>query len=80
MGASFSRVMNVANFGLPYSMDTMLQHLGTAGTKGKESTHLLLFDNRQLRNVNPKMLTYVRNPNAEERFFYNVTTHVQLIH
>eukprot|EP00058_Branchiostoma_floridae_P000817 XP_002586305.1 hypothetical protein BRAFLDRAFT_82911 [Branchiostoma floridae] len=61
MGTNFAGVDNVVNFGPPQELDTLLQQQGRAGRGGSQAHHLLIFNNRQLRNLDVEMLVYVRN-------------------
>ncbi len=61
MGVNFVGVDLVVNFGPPQEMDTLIQQIGRCGRSGEQAFHLLLFNNRQLRNLQPEVLKYVRN-------------------
>ena len=63
MGVNFAGVENVINFGPPQELDTLVQQQGRAGRTGNQAHHLLIYNNRQVRNLDPEMLTYVRNEN-----------------
>ena len=41
----------------------MVQQQGRAGRAGNQAHHLLIYNNRQVRNLDPDMVTYVRNEN-----------------
>ena len=61
LGVNYKNIKFVINFGPPQDMDTFLQHIGRAGRTGDQAQHLLVFTGRQLRNLTPDMLQYVRN-------------------
>lgn len=61
MGVNYKGVKYVVNYGPPQEMDTFVQHVGRAGRDGSQSTHLLIFHGRQLRNVDKDMVTYARS-------------------
>ena len=61
MGVNFRELHHVIHYGPPREIDTFVQQLGRAGRDGEKSYHLLLYNNRQLRYIEPDMLTYVRN-------------------
>ena len=60
MGVNYKSVQLVVSYGPPQEMDTFVQHLGRAGRDGAQSTHLLLFNGQQLRNVDSDMLLYAK--------------------
>ena len=64
MGVNYSAVNNVVNYGPPQEMDTLLQQQGRAGRSGDQAHHLLLYHNRQLRNVDIEVLDYTRNEDS----------------
>ena len=47
--------LNVVHFGPPQDMDTFVQ----LSSAGKQSQHIILYNNRQLRNIHPEMLGYI---------------------
>lgn len=61
MGVNYAGVNNVINFGPPQEMDTLLQQQGRAGRTGDQAHHLMIYNNRQLRNVTVEMLQYLHN-------------------
>ncbi|KAI8482870.1 hypothetical protein Bbelb_394050 [Branchiostoma belcheri] len=64
MGINYAGVDNVVNFGPPQELNTLLQQQGWAGREGGQAHHLLIFNNRQLRNLDTEMLIYVRNEDS----------------
>ena len=61
MGVNYKGIRYVINYGPPQEMDTFVQHVGRAGRDGTQSTHLLMYHGRQLRNVDKDMLTYIKS-------------------
>lgn len=61
MGVNFVGVNLVVNYGPPQEMDTLIQQIGRAGRNGEQAYHVLIYNNKQLRNLDPDVLQYVRN-------------------
>nr|CAJ38800.1 putative RecQ family DNA helicase protein [Platynereis dumerilii] len=61
MGVNYAGVTHVVHYGPPQEIDTLLQQQGRAGRSGEQAYNILFFNNRQLRNLSPEMLHYVRN-------------------
>ena len=61
MGVDFKGVQSVVNYGPPQELDTLIQQLGRSGRDGSQSLHILFYKKQQMRNVNPDLLTYLRN-------------------
>jgi ATP-dependent DNA helicase RecQ len=60
MGINFKGVDMVVSYGPPQDMDTFVQHLGRAGRDGAQSSHLLVYHGRQMRNLNTDMMHYLK--------------------
>ena len=60
MGINFKGVDMVVSYGPPQDMDTFVQHLGRAGRDGVQSSHLLVYHGRQVRNLNSDMIKYLK--------------------
>ena len=61
MGVNYKGVELVVNYGAPQDMDTLNQHLGRAGRDGAQVTHILIFNGKQLWNVDADMLAYSKS-------------------
>ena len=60
MGINFKGVNMVVSYGPPQDMDTFVQHVGWAGRDGVQSSHLLVYYGRQVRNLNSDMIKYLK--------------------
>ena len=60
IGINFKGVDMVVSYGPPQDMDTFVQHLGRAGRDGAQSSHLLVYHGRQIKNLNGDMLKYLK--------------------
>lgn len=59
MGVNFSNTTQVVHFGPPREMDTFVQQLGRAGRRGEKSCALVIYNSRQLKNVEHSLLVYL---------------------
>ena len=46
-------------------MDDYLQQIGRAGRNGEQAHAVMLYNSHQLRNVEPSVLNFVKNPDKE---------------
>ena len=55
----------IVHYGPPNSMDDYLQQIGRAGRNGEQAHAVMLYNSHQLRNVEPSVLNFVKNPDKE---------------
>ena len=77
MGVNYRDVTQIIHYGPPCDMDSYMQQMGRAGRNPQSQAHsLIVFSNRQLRNVDPDMLAFIRNNGTCRReqicMFYGV--------
>ncbi|KAJ8310851.1 hypothetical protein KUTeg_012716 [Tegillarca granosa] len=61
MGVNSKGIAHVVNFGTPIELDTFIQQIGRAGRDGAQSDHILIYNGRQLKNIDSEVKKYTQN-------------------